>query len=234
MIKRADESAVICWGQSVLDGRFRRIRMYTFWMLSHQQVVEAGLEVVHAADWAALSLRGVASHLGVTPMALYRYVSDGHTLQRDVLTAIVAEMVHVVDSGDPWTAFDSWARAAHTQLVKFPGTAGHLLTVWFEMPSILVMTDGLLGVAKRAGFSGSHAVAAVNALFVYVLMRAQTQNVVQGAGVTKRTLATAKVGHELAHLKPLISHYATAEFDTHFEYGLRALILGIQAMNVTP
>jgi AcrR family transcriptional regulator len=199
-------------------------------MLSHEQVVASGLEVVAEMGWSGLSLRSVAAKLGVTPMALYRYVDDGPKLQSDVLVAIVADFVDVPSANDPWSVLADWARVAHSRLVQFPGAAGHLLTVWFEMPTMLVMTDGLLGVAKRCGLDGAEAVAAVNALFVYVLMRAQAQNVVRGAGVTKRTLATAKVGRKLAHLAPLASHFTTAEFDKHFEYGLRALVLGIRAI----
>jgi Tetracyclin repressor-like, C-terminal domain len=208
--------------------------VYTFCVLTRELVVSGGVAVVRANGWEALCLRGVASTLGVTPMALYRYVADGPTLQREVLTAIVAEFVVVKGEGDPWAVLADWARTAHERLVMFPGAAGQLLIVWFEMPSMLVMTDALLGTVKLAGLGGTEAVAAVSALFVYVLMRAQAQNVVSGAGVTKRTLATAKVGHKLRNLEPLVSQYATAEFDKHFEYGLRALILGIQATKEEP
>jgi AcrR family transcriptional regulator len=199
-------------------------------VLTRQLVVLGGVDVVRASGWEGLSLRSVAVRLGVTPMALYRYVADGQTLQREVLTTIVAEFVVVEEGHDPWNVLADWARTAHEKLVMFPGAAGQLLIVWFEMPSMLVMTDALLGTVKRAGLDGTEAVSAVNALFVYVLMRAQAQNVVRGAWVTKRTLATAKVGQKLPNLEPLASHYATAEFNKHFEYGLHALILGIQAM----
>jgi hypothetical protein len=134
---------------------------------------------------------------------------------------------------DPWVAITDWAAHAHEVLVGFPGTAGHLLTVWFDLPSVLIMTDDLLGLVIGAGLKDLEAVAAVNAVFVYVLMRAQAQNVVRGARVTKRTLALASTGRPLTHLRPLASYYSSADFETHFAYGLRALVTGIQATRIS-
>jgi hypothetical protein len=58
-------------------------------MLSHEQVVASGLEVVAEMGWSGLSLRSVAAKLGVTPMALYRYVDDGPKLQQLLPTSLM-------------------------------------------------------------------------------------------------------------------------------------------------
>ena len=71
------------------------------------------------------------------------------------------------------------------------------------------------------------AVAAVNAVFMYALMRAHAETVVRTSGTVKRNLRLAAAVRPVPHLTALRKHYRTAEFDLHFDYGLNALLDGI-------
>jgi AcrR family transcriptional regulator len=190
-------------------------------------VVAAGVEVVRAHGWGGLSLRAVAAQLEVTPMALYRHVPDVAALTNEVIESISARMTEVPRSGDVREDLWAWAHAARSALSPFPGVAAHLLTVWFEVPSVLGTIEDLLDVAYDGGLDGFEAVAAVNALFMYVLMRAEAEQTVRTAGAVRRSLALAKSRRPLPRLRSLASYYTTAELDRHFEYGLQALLAGI-------
>ena len=72
--------------------------------------------------------------------------------------------------------------------------------------------------------------AVANAVFTYVLMRAEAERQVRSAGVVKRRLRTSGLSKDLPRLRSLANHYTTAEFDIHFELGLNVLIAG---MNLT-
>jgi hypothetical protein len=139
-------------------------------------------------------------------------------------------MSDVPRSGDVRADLSTWAHAARSALTPFPGVAAHLLTVWFEVPSVLGMIEDLLDVAYDGGLDGFEAVAAVNALFTYVLMRAEAEQTVRTAGAVKRSLALAKSRRPLPRLRSLASYYTTAEFDRHFEYGLQTLLAGLGSL----
>ena len=92
---------------------------------------------------------------------------------------------------------------------------------------MLGIIDDLLGLALKDGLDGFDAVAAVNTVFMYALMRAQAEAVVRTSGTVKRDLRLGAAKRPLPNLKALQRHYQTAEFNLHFEYGLNALLVGI-------
>ena len=184
------------------------------------------------SGWSALSLRALATRLGVTPMALYRHVDDGAALTRAVAARIVTGFSVVARTGDARHDLAAWARTAHSVLREHPGAAGHLLVTWFDLPEMLQCTEALLDVVHADGLTDFEAVAAVNAIVMYVLMRCEAEQAVRGAGTVKRTLELATAEQPLPHLTALAAHYTTARFDLHFEYGLDVLLDGIAARRV--
>jgi AcrR family transcriptional regulator len=202
--------------------------------LNVEQVSAAGVRLVSTAGWSSLSIRSVAAALGVTPMALYRYVPDSAALSSAVLEAIVDRSARVVATGDPALDLMAWARQFHLDLSGYPGVAGWLLTHWFESPAMLDRIDELLEVVHTHGRQGFEAVAITNAIFTYVLMRCEAERQVRSSGVVKRQLRTATASRPLLRLTSLSKHYTTAEFDAHFEFGLHALIRGMQLADQLP
>jgi AcrR family transcriptional regulator len=197
--------------------------------LTKQAIVEAGVDIARSGGWAALSLRSVAGNLGVTPMALYRHVADAETLSNAVLESIATLVATVERTVDPWADVSLWARSSRLALRPFPGVPAHLLTAWFNLAPMLSLVEDLLDRVHDAGLAEFEAVAAVNAVFMFVLMRAEAEQTVRTAGVARRALRLSTAGRDLPRLRTLSSHYTTAEFDRHFEYGLDVLIAGIRA-----
>lgn len=197
--------------------------------LSTGAVLTAGAELVREHGWDVLSMRTVATRLGVTPMALYRHVPNASSLSSGVLSFIAEPITEVTRSGNALADLEAWARRAHAALVPYRGAAAALLVRWFETPPALRAVDALLQSMHDDGVTDFEAVAAVNAVFMFALMRAQGEQNVRDAGVVKRTLRTAAVAHPLPRLTALAEHYTTARFDLHFDYGLRVLLDGIAA-----
>lgn len=187
----------------------------------------AGVRVVADHGWGALSLRAVATELEVTPMALYRHVPSSGELLRGVLDAIVSETCTVSDTGDLGADLMEWARRFHAELAQFNGVAGYLLVSWFDSAPMLERVEDLLGLVASHGIDGFEAVAVTNAVLTYVLMRCEAERQVQSAGVVKRHLRTSGSDRDLGRLRSLAHHYATADFDAHFEFGLTALVAGM-------
>ena len=122
--------------------------------LSRRAVIEAALELGDREGLEGLSLRQLARELGVTPMALYRYVES-----KEALLAAVAERVFE-DFELPTEIEDDWreqmkalARSFRRLLVSHPTVAA-----LFSSHSAEVSQNGarvvevVLGVLRRAGF----------------------------------------------------------------------------------
>jgi AcrR family transcriptional regulator len=197
-------------------------------MLDSTVVAEAGVALVGEHGVQALSLRAVAGSLGVTPMALYRHVSDSEALSEAVMNAIVGRSARIGSTGDAAEDLAGWARHFHRDLMASPGVAGWLLTHWFECGPMLERIDELLCCVGEHGLDGFDAVAVTNAVFTYVLMRCEAEREVRSKGVVQRQLRISKAGRPLTRLNALAVHYTTAEFDAHFEFGLQALITGMR------
>lgn len=195
--------------------------------MTRQSVVEAGARVVEESGWAGLSLRAVATELGVTPMALYRHVGDSEKLKAAIVEEVIEQLAPVATSNQLGEGLADWARQFHDLLSRYPGLAGHLISSWFESSATLGQIEELLARVQASGVDGFDAVAVVNAVFTYVLMRCEAERVVRSAGAVRRTLRTSAASRPLPRLTALAEHYSTAQFDAHFEFGLKSLIAGM-------
>jgi AcrR family transcriptional regulator len=195
--------------------------------LSHESVLAAGANLVSDVGWPGLSLRAVAARLAVTPMALYRHVPNSDALCLGVIATITEAFVEVRISGDALADLEWWARRAHTALTPYPGAASYLLSSWFNVAPVIRSIEKLLELVYAGGWRDFEAVAAVNAVFMYVLMRSEAEQTIRGAAAAERSLNITAVQEDLPRLFELSEHYTTARFDLHFDYGLRVLLDGI-------
>jgi AcrR family transcriptional regulator len=193
--------------------------------LSEAKVLTAGVDVVRARGVEALGVRSVADRLGVTPLALYRYVRDGDELHASVIGLILAGLPRPGAAGAPADRMREWALAARAMLTRYPGLARYLLLRGFELEDALDGVEGLLGVAADAGLTGFECVAAANAVFTYVLMRVEAETSVRAARVVTRSLRPVRRDPQRYPLaRRYESEFTTARFDDHFTFGLDALL----------
>ena len=121
--------------------------------LSRALVVEAARDLLDAQGIEGFSMSRLGERLGVTAMAIYRYVAD-----RAELEDAVAELV-LDDLGDELIAADSWAEAVgiwmhqvrdHWRLHPW---LGHLLGSRTQLsPPWLAALDRLATILETAGF----------------------------------------------------------------------------------
>jgi AcrR family transcriptional regulator len=192
--------------------------------LTAGSVVAAGARVAERVGVEAVGVRAVAGELGVTPMALYRHVGNSAALHAAVVATLVDDLP-TASASDDWRAdARGWAHAARAVLARAPGLAHYVLLHWLELPAVLRSVDSL-GASLEP--HATDAVAAANAVFTYVLMRAQAEEQVRAEGV-RRDLGTLR-SHRAA--LPFLwrhrSRYAVARLDEHFTYGLDVILRGL-------
>src|SRR5215831_9845846 len=129
--------------------------------LTRRAIVERALELGDAEGLEAVSLRRLATELGVTPMALYRHVKDKQDLVNAMYEAIVEDFNPQADTrpGVKWTTRLRQALmnaiALHDRPVALPlaiayGGSGS--------PAIWRMYESALDILMRAGFTRREAV----------------------------------------------------------------------------
>jgi AcrR family transcriptional regulator len=69
--------------------------------LDRQQIIDATLELADSQGLAAVSMRTIAGRLGVTPMALYRHVTDKRELLDGLVERLLLELP-IPDRELPW------------------------------------------------------------------------------------------------------------------------------------
>jgi AcrR family transcriptional regulator len=124
--------------------------------LTREAVVAAALTKADAEGLDALTFRGLAADLGVTPMALYRYVSSKHELVTAIRERAYTEFeLPDPDAGSWQDQLRALAQSFRRVLLAHPALAecergGH--TGHGSMAAWRIL-DVLLGVLRRAGFS---------------------------------------------------------------------------------
>jgi hypothetical protein len=184
----------------------------------------AGLRVVRRHGWAGVSVASVARDLSVTPMALYRVARDADQLRRLIADA-AAQPLQPNDTGEPLLdELFEWADRAYAELAPLTGLATFVIHEWTELSNWLAIVDTFLGIAEREGRTGTHAVLTVNAVFSYVLARAQMLETV----TPRRRLRPLKDHPQrFNHIRAELQDFRTAQTAAAFKFGLDALRLGL-------
>ncbi len=106
--------------------------------------------------FGAITVRGVAERLRVTPMALYRHVGSKDGLLDGLADALYAELRLPAASGGWWDGLAGLARSTREVLLAHPW-AVPLFGRPLPGPHAAALGDALAEALKRAGFSGRDA-----------------------------------------------------------------------------
>jgi AcrR family transcriptional regulator len=127
--------------------------------LSREQVLERALAIVDAEGLDALSFRRLASDLGVTPMALYRYVEGKEALLDGIGDLVLGKLeLPEPTSGDWREQLRAVARSFRSVLIGHAAVVPIFLSRPLITPAGMRAADAVLGIFSRAGFSPEQAV----------------------------------------------------------------------------
>ena len=138
--------------------------------LTREQVVAEALTVIGADGVDALSMRALATRLGVVPGALYRHVRNKEQLHDLVLDGVLAEVDCEVDDRLSWTErVKILAHRLRTVLEAHPGIAGLLKTRDPLGPHSLALAEAFLAALNASGRPGRRTGLAFCLVFDYTL-----------------------------------------------------------------
>jgi AcrR family transcriptional regulator len=136
---------------------------------STEQVAETALRVLDERGAAGLSVRAVATELGINPNALYTYVRSREDLERLVVESVLAEVPRRANRGTWQSRIRGLCLDVHAALVRHPGAAQQFMNAPNDGPQAMGLGERLLRELTRAGLSPAQASRAAYTLIVQVI-----------------------------------------------------------------
>ncbi|WP_067964399.1 TetR/AcrR family transcriptional regulator [Nocardiopsis trehalosi] len=133
--------------------------------LDDTRIAAAALAVLDRGGPAALTMRALATELGMGTMSLYRYVSDREGVEDLVLAHVLAGVDPEPPPGVAWrervVVLAVRVRAA---LAAHPAVLPLLATRRHASPGALAWGESVLAALTEGGFAGAHRVTAFRAV----------------------------------------------------------------------
>jgi AcrR family transcriptional regulator len=121
--------------------------------LNRDRVLRAAVALADDAGLDALSMRNLAQHLGVVPMALYKHVANKEELLDGMVEVIVGEIDAPVHGADWKAVIRQRILSARQALLRHLWAAQVIESRTQATPVVLGYMDSLIGMFRAGGFS---------------------------------------------------------------------------------
>ncbi|MBW8486175.1 TetR/AcrR family transcriptional regulator [Actinomadura parmotrematis] len=190
------------------------------------QIAAAALAVIDGGGLAALSMRAVAGRLGVSTMALYRYVRDRRELEGLIVELMLAGVDTSPPAGGAWQErVAEMARRVRAAIGAHPEAVPLTMTHRHSSPGLLRWSETVLGILTGAGLDGRARVVALRALTAQIIGAVQLEHLGPLSGPGTDVIAALPEAEF-----PLMAETARAArsvgADEEFERGLGLLLAG--------
>jgi len=205
--------------------------------LTRERVVVEALAIIAEHGVDALSMRALATRLGVVPGALYRHVRNKEQLYDLVLDGVLAEVDDQLDRTLAWTEqIKILAHRLRTVLDNHPGIAALLKTRDPLGPHSLALAEAFLTPLHAGGLPARETGLAFSLLYDYTLGFALSgptsinEQRLRDAATRSRlhTFLRSLPPHRFPALVALGEHVWVDNRDERFTAGLDTLIDGLQ------
>ena len=201
--------------------------------LTRDRIVAAAITVVDREGLPALSMRKVATELGMSPMSLYYHVPDKSGLYDLILDAVMSDIdVSVDDASRPLEErVVAGIYALRDALMRHPNAVPLALSRSMRTAAQMRPIETLVGAMLDAGMTATEAVTAVDVLGQYTF----GTTMAYANHVTNSEFHDDQREHDLSALDSgefpnMARVWAEGEylgFDAEFDRGLRVLVRGL-------
>lgn len=203
--------------------------------LTKARILAAALALADSSGVGALSMRKVATDLGVEAMSLYHHVANKDDLLDGMVDLAFSE-IELPQPGDPWRdAMRARAASARAALLRHPWAVGLLDSRANPGPATLKHHNAVLGSLRTAGFSVEDAAHAFSLLDSYVYgfvlqeIGLPFKNADEHEAVASRITNSMPV-NTYPHLSEMMLHALTPVYvyADEFAFGLELILDGLE------
>lgn len=203
--------------------------------LTRERVLTGALAVADAGGAGSLTIRSLAEHLDVKPMALYYHVANKGEILDGILDIVFSEIELPIAGGEWRTEMARRAHSARRVLKRHPWAIVLLQSGTAPGPATLRHHDSIIGALRGAGFSvtmTAHAYALLDS-YIYGFALSEAALPINGPGTV------AEVAEAMMQQHPLDGYPHLAEFSTEhimrpdydfgaeFQFGLEVILDGL-------
>ncbi len=198
--------------------------------LSRELILRGAVAVADAAGIGALTMRSLASELGVKPMSLYHYVAGKDEILNGIVDLVFGEIDLPVPGGDWTSQLRQRAVSARRALRRHPWAIGLMESRANPGPATLRHHDATLATLRAAGFSvamTAHAYALLDSYtYGFALQEAalpfNPETVTEAAETIRE-----QIGGDYPHLAEMATEHILQpgyDFGNEFEIGLSVIL----------
>lgn len=176
------------------------------------------MDVVARGDYEEMTIRSLATELGVAPMSLYRHVRDKDDLLDEVVDRLLARAWRPRKDPTDWRAWTADAAARLRRLLVSQPAALHVyLRHPVVSPAAIARMEASMSVLKDAGFDDDEARHAYASVHTYTV------------GFAALEASRAKTSGSIRGSDALESELSSYTSSRQFAVGLQYLLDGIEA-----
>jgi TetR/AcrR family tetracycline transcriptional repressor len=207
--------------------------------LNKEVVVERGLALADAEGLDALTIRRLATELGVTPMALYWHFRNKEELLAALGDQVWRELDTNIDPAAPWyLQMRGLLESLLHVLRSHPSAPQLILEGEKQSDAALVAIETALDVLRRGGFDPEHAAEiARNALWTgltLVMSEGFKPGLTDAQRAEEQRLARVRLAllppDRFPRLVEAAEPMSSCEPDLHYKLGVDVFVAGVRAM----
>ncbi|MEU8135045.1 TetR/AcrR family transcriptional regulator [Streptodolium elevatio] len=196
--------------------------------LTNPQIAAAALRVLDRDGLDGLTMRAVATELGMGTMSVYRYVADRAQLEALVVDHVLAGVDTTVPAAEPrGRQVAVLAERVRTVVGAHTAVVPLILAHRHTSPASMRWGDAVLGVLADAGLGPARRVVAFRALLAYVFGALQVEHFSPLAGPGTAALAELDPADH-PHLASTAREAQGIGPDEEFRGGLEILLRGLE------
>jgi TetR/AcrR family tetracycline transcriptional repressor len=196
--------------------------------INREQVLTAALDLLDEVGLDQLTMRRLATALGVQNGATYWHFRSKQALLEAMADAMLAGVADVAPG--PWDArVPELATRLRRALLARRDGARVFSGVFFPLPNALAYGDALIGSLLDAGLSPRDAAWTADTITYHVVAHTIEHQLAVSTPDTGR-LAAAVDPSTHPHLHAALPHVPSPHPDEHFHHGLDLILAGVRAI----
>ena len=199
--------------------------------LTRDQVLAGALALLDEVGIDNLTMRRLATSLGVQNGATYWHFRSKQALLASMAEAMLTDLTNDIDTTKPWhEQLTELANRLHQALLAHRDGARIFAGVFFPLPNALAYGDTMIGLLRTAGLAARDAAWAVDTLTYYVVGHTIEEQLAADLpdNGDPALLIEAVTAERYPNLAAAIEHIPAPHPPEHFDYGLRLLINGLR------
>ncbi len=203
-------------------------------LLSRERVLRGAVAIADASGIGALTMRSLASELGVKPMSLYHYVAGKDEILDGIVDLVFSEIELPSAAGDWQSELRRRAISTRQALRRHSWAIGLMESRANPGPATLRHHDATIGTLRAAGFSvaaTAHAYALLDSyVYGFALQEASLP-------FTPESAAKPITNGQYPHLAEMATQHtlqAGYDFGNEFEIGLTIILDALQRSIPSP